>query len=603
MRKSFVFCWVWLTLLVAVAAIYRPALDGDFLFDDFPNIVDNPAVHLAQFSLAGFAGSLDGPAAGPLGRPVSVWSFALTHLFFGLDPFAFKAINLAIHLLNGALAGWLVFLLLGVLPSGVASPRARAWLSLWVAAAWLLHPLQFVALSMAVQRMTLLAALFTLLALIAHLKAIAAPAAPSRLGWGVAGWGLLWPLAFLSKENGLLFPVFAMSIAWFAGADRERMAPGARRVMVLAAAAIALIGLLLLWRIGGSWLEVGYAARDFTLGERLLTQGRVLWFYLAQILTPSYGGFALYLDDFPVSRGLFDPPSTSYALLAWLLAAVLAVRYWRRFPLPCFGLAWFLVGHGLESSFVPLEIAHEHRNYLPSLGPLLAAGWLVWWLAGRVPPERRRLVTTTAALAALCLLAALTGLRSAQMANPLNGAQVEAIRHENSARANYIAAWTLIKAGVGDGGDPMGGNNVRFFFEQAERVRPGFKLGHLGLITWACASNRPVERAWLDAFAANLLNTPFDPGQRGLPAYLLRPLVAMPTCLSREDVLRLFESGARNVRLRSAVRAGFLEAAADYELLVSLDPSAAHAYLSRASALHPAHSRIRGKLDGLGAGR
>lgn len=601
MRNAF--CFVWLALLVAVAAIYRPSLGSDFLFDDYPNIVDNPAIHLTQFSLAGLAGSLDGLGAGPLGRPVSVSSFALTHLFFGLDPFAFKAINLGIHLLNGALAGWLVFLLLGVLPSGAASPRTRAWMSLWVAAAWLLHPIQFVALGMAVQRMTLLAAMFTLLALIAHLKAVAAPAAPSRWGWALAGWGLFWPLAFLSKESGLLFPVFAILITWFAGADRGRAVPGARHVMALSAAAIVLTGLLLFWRIGWSWLEAGYAARDFTLGERLLTQGRVLWFYLAQILTPSHAGFALYLDGYAVSRGLFNPPSTSYALLAWLLAVILLVRYWRRFPLPCFGLAWFLVGHGLESSFVPLEIAHEHRNYLPSLGPLLAAGWLAWWLADRFTSERRRLVTTTAALATLGLLAALTGLRSVQMANPLNGAQVEAIRHENSARANYVAAWTLIKAGVGDGGDPMGGNSVRFFFEQAERARPGFKLGHLGLITWACASGRPVERAWLDALAANLLNTPFDHGQRGLPAYLLRPLIAMPTCLSREDVLQLFESGARNVRLRPAISAGFLEAAADYELLVSLDPLGAHAYLSRASALRPDDSRLREKLGGLGAGR
>ena len=41
-------------------------------------------------------------------------------------------------------------------------------------------------------------------------------------------------------------------------------------------------------------------------------------------------------------------------------------------PLVSFGIAWFLVGHGMESTFLPLEIVHEHRNYLPLFGILLA---------------------------------------------------------------------------------------------------------------------------------------------------------------------------------------------------------------------------------------
>lgn len=171
---------VLLALVLALAlsaAAYGPALQGGFMFDDFPNIVDNPSIQLKTFSLAGLGESLSGLRAGPLGRPVSIGSFALTHLAFGLDPYAFKAINLLIHLVNGLLVWVFVDLLLRATPAPGLSDGMRRWLPVWTAAIWLAHPIHFVAVMMAVQRMTLLAGTFTLLALIAHLKFLAAPSA------------------------------------------------------------------------------------------------------------------------------------------------------------------------------------------------------------------------------------------------------------------------------------------------------------------------------------------------------------------------------------------------------------------------------------------
>ncbi len=585
----------WILLLALAALLYVPSLTGGFLFDDAPNIVDNPAIRLTEFSLAGLADSLTGVSAGPLGRPVSVSSFALTHLFFGLDPFAFKAINLVLHLANALLVGWFVRLLLDVLP-GQPGERMRRWLPFWVAAAWLLHPIQFVAVSMAVQRMTLLAAGFTWLALIAHLQATRSPDGRTRWAWAGAAWLVCWPLAFLSKETGLLFPALALLIAWFAKPDTTA---GRRMTLILGSGALVLIGVAMFWKIGVSWLAAGYAVRDFTPTERLLTQARLLWFHLGQILAPTHGAFSIYLDWFPISRGIFAPHSTALALAAWAVVTVLAWRYVRRQPILFFGLGWFLVGHSLESSFIPLEIAHEHRNYLPSLGPLLALGWYGVRLAEFLDPARRPLMLSIAAAAALATLATLTGLRARQMADPLLGAQIEAARHENSARANYVAGFALIKAGFGDRDDPIGANQVRFFFEQAERADRSFKLGYLGLITWACASGRMVEREWLDEFARRLEDTPFSHGQRGLAADLLKPLIAMPECLSHSDAFRLFEAGSRNQRLRNELRAGFLEAGADYALLVAHDPARAHAYLARASALQPRDARLTAKRTAL----
>lgn len=591
--------WIWVLLLGLAAATYFPALQGGFFFDDLPNIVDNPAVHLTSFSLAGLRDSLAGLSAGPLGRPVSVWSFALTHLFFGLDAHAFKAVNLAIHLANGLLVGWLVTLLLHhVVPLQSLTAQARRWLPLWTAVIWVVHPIQFVAVMMAVQRMTLLAGAFTLLALIAHLKAMTMPPhSASKWGWLSAGWLVFWPLAFFSKESGLLFPAFVLAVAWLAPVSTSCLLIERRREIAISIIAIGLVGVVMYWHIGWSWLEAGYAVRDFTMAERLLTEARVLWFYLGQIVAPSYYSFALYLDWFPLSTGLFEPPATAAALAAWCLAIMAAVYARARVPMLGFALGWFLLGHSLESSFVPLEIAHEHRNYLPSLGPILAVGFFGVRLLEQIRLDHPRLLTVTLAITPVLLLALITGLRSVQMSSPLKGAQIEATRHAGSARANYAAALALMNAHYGDADDPMGGINVRFYFEHAEEVDPSFKLGYLGLVIWACSSGRPIESQWMDGFAHKLANTPFGHGQRQLPGYLLKPLVSMPGCLPRQSALRLFKAGSGNHRLDATVRARFLEAASEYERQVWNDRASARAFLEQAVALSSHDARLRQKLS------
>jgi hypothetical protein len=45
--------------------------------------------------------------------------------------------------------------------------------------------------------------------------------------------------------------------------------------------------------------------------------------------------------------------------------------------LAAFGILFFVADHRLESTLIPLELAFEHRNYLPSLGLILAAANLI----------------------------------------------------------------------------------------------------------------------------------------------------------------------------------------------------------------------------------
>ena len=593
----------WIAILALVLTVMTPGLKGGFFFDDNPNIVENSAIHLQILSFDTLRASLTGPSAGPLGRPVSVLSFALTHYFFGLDPFAFKAVNLAIHLLNGLLVAWLVALLLRALPEHRLSAKSRAWLPLWVAAIWLVHPINFMAVMLAVQRMTLLSGLFMLLALICHLQAVSSPNCHAKYwAWLGAGWLLFWPLSILSKETGLLFPLYILAVTFLirnATNLLPRIKIPRKESWVIPAALFALLIIVaaMLAYLGWSWLETAYAMRPFTLTERLLTEARVLWFYAVQIVLPDYAAFGLYLDDFTLSTGLLQPLSTLFAVVGWV-AVLAGIRLFRqRQPLLCFAAIWFLVGHALESTFLPLEIAHEYRNYLPSIGLIAGAGYAALMALQKLRMDHRSQTTGLLAIAAVLILALFTWLRAEQMSDPLLSSQIEATRHPLSARANHAAALALIKAGYGDADDPMGSLNIRFYLQQAGVADTSFKLGYQSLIFWACASARPVEQQWVDEFARRLEHTPYAPKDQELPGLLYEHLLNLPNCLNRQDAIGLFMAGASNTRISNSLRARFFEAAADYELLVSLDPRSAQDYLTRSFTLTPHDPKLKKKLE------
>ena len=592
---------VWFTILVLTLVVMAPGLQGEFFFDDDPNIVKNDSVHIEELTIFSLKSSITGPSAGPLGRPVSVLSFALTHYFFGLDPFAFKAVNLALHCVNGLLVAWLVTLLLQVLNGIQLSVNAKRWLPVWVAAIWLIHPINVVPVLLAVQRMTLLSGMFMLLALICHLKAQSI----TKEKWVfwiclASSWLLFWPLSILSKETGLLFPLYLLVINVFSRSDSAEQEKRKSRVIMVSAISLLMITITMQSFLGWGWLEAGYGMRSFTLTERLLTEARVLWFYVAQTLIPDHNAFGIYLDDFVLSTGIFYPQQTIFALMGWG-GVITGIWFFRiRYPLLSFAVAWFLVGHSLESTFLPLEIVHEYRNYIPSIGLILGAGYMGAVVLQKLKLDYRKLMIILVFTIPILVLAMFTWMRADQLGSPLVGSQIEATRHSQSARANYSAALALVQYGYGDSGDPIGGQQIQYYFQQAGAADSTFKIGYLGLIVWGCASERGVDKLWVDELAFRLEHTPLSPRDRDIPSNLLELLLELPKCLDRADAIRLFVAGASNSSSIGPLRANFFEAASDYELLVSVDPYSAKKHLVKAFAVSPNNAALRRKLKKFG---
>lgn len=562
-------------------AIYWPGLQGDFFFDDRLSILEVEGVHMTALSLESVRQALASGSAGPTGRPVAQLGFALNHLFSGFAPFAFKATNLAIHLA----CAWLVFVLLRRLLAATqtlpGNPGSAAGL---LAAAWLLHPLQLLPVLHVVQRMTSLSALFLLAAFWLHVVG------RERGGWRggallALAWGALWPLACMSKETGLLFPAFVLAWEWLIRYRLTGRSDRWLRILTWSMAAGLAAGAVYLFLPAGQWLWSNYDFRSFTPDERLLTEARVLWFYLGLALLPRLEAFGLYHDDIALSSGLLTPWTTLPALAGLLLLVVMAWRARRRQPLIAFGIAWFLIGHALESTWLPLEIAHEHRNYLPLFGVLLClAGGLHGLLAHS---GARRTAGLAVAAAALAYLALLTGLRAHQFGDEGLRTQIEAQHHRDSASAQHDAGQML--AAQPDAARPDSPTHAfaRSHFEQATALDPGFKMSLLGLVFLDCRAGQPVAPAVIDELASRLEQTPLGPADRNVLHRIKEMSLDGSLCLGRGDVARMFSAAQANPSVLPFVRAMLYSWHADYLTLVARDLPAAQAELDRALAIAP----------------
>lgn len=372
--------WHWLCgLLILTVLAYLPGLGGPFMLDDMPNIVIPVGDWLRHET--GWQELVFGNGSGMLGRSVSMLSFLVTAWIGGLDPYVFKLGNLTIHLACGLLIYALLARLLVRDPAVAAQSRRFA---LVVSALWLLHPLQVSTVLYAVQRMAQLSTLFTLLALLVFVHG------REQLEYGreraAAAWlFLLLPLvtvaAVLSKENGALVPLLCgvIELGYFQASAQK---PRPRLVHAFFALFLLIPGLVVSawYALHPERLLQPYLSRTFTLGERLLSEPRALMDYMGTLLLPRGPSMGLYTDDFAVSRGLLDPPSTLFAIIGLLALAAAALLSRKRLPMVFTGIGLFLAAHAMESTVFALELHFEHRNYLPSFGFLLALAGVGAWL-------------------------------------------------------------------------------------------------------------------------------------------------------------------------------------------------------------------------------
>ncbi len=350
-------------LVAAIAAGYAGSLRGDFLWDDDLHITANATI------------------VGPLGLkeiwtsargfyfPLVLTNFWAQHALWELQPFGYRVVTLAFHVV-AALLLWRVLLRLRV---------PGAW---YGAALWALHPVQVESVAWICELKNTQSAVFFLAAILCWLRWLEVrPRAGASLRVYAAALAFA-VLAILSKPSTVMLPIALGLCTWWlvrriSWSDTLRLVPF-----------FALSALAAGWTIWEQKFNSGAVGEAWnqTLAERFAIAGRVIWFYLGKLIWPEP---LIFIYPRWEIRGT-EPLAYGGLVAAIVVATVLwrgrngSLRPWF-FPGVYFVALLFPVLGFFSVYFFRYSFVGDHFQYLASMGPLALAGAALARLPGRLP--------------------------------------------------------------------------------------------------------------------------------------------------------------------------------------------------------------------------
>lgn len=583
--------WFLALLLFLPLGLYWPGLAGDYFLDDYPHIVHNQLIQLQQFDVDALWAAANSTHSGPLGRPLALLSFAFNYYLTGLDPFYFKLTNVLIHLLTGI--G--VFYLIRQVSTRIANLQIANNIAFMTAMLWLVHPLNVSTVLYAVQRMTGMAAMFSIWGMVAYCHGRTLLLENNRSGWNWILTGLIiGGFGLFAKETAVLMLGYLLVIEWLV--FRFQM-PTAGQRYILKGMYVTVLGLPLAWAItthlfAPGWIDNAYANRAFNLNDRLLTEARVLWDYLYLTWLPNVQAMGLYHDGYRLSRGLFEPAITLVAVIGHILLIAFAIAFRTRWPLFIFAVSWFYIGHSAESTVLPLEIKYEHRNYLPMLGMLFLLVHGIYIFTDRLRNARK--MQQIILLAILFTFSGSTLVRSAQFGDFWGFSGMEAEHHPESSRANQNAAVSIMKLMMQTkNSNPELVSKTTEYLRRSAVSNPNSTAPLFTAVLFLpVITHQPPSTEFLKELSTRLANALPDANINSYFTALLRQAEDGELLLSTEQVHFLFEQAEANPLLLNGTKADIIAARAAYALSIEGDSTKARMIIDRALALAPDRTGI-----------
>jgi Tfp pilus assembly protein PilF len=401
-----------LVLIATGLVAYSNSFSVPFVFDDGPQIADNPVIK----DLGNFLSSSRGYEMNPR-RYVGHLSFALNYHVGGLGVFGYHLVNLAIHILNALLVYFLVILTFRTphfrsqqsavsdqqkafhdspvtVPRSLLSPdhplftiHYSRFLAFFSALLFVVHPVQTQAVTYIVQRFTSLATLFYLLSLVFYIKgrisgrqsadSIQQPqdGSPFTVQGSRIAISVVWyvlsllaaALAMKTKEIAFTLPLMIIlyDFVFFPSTLKKKLLFLSPVLLTLIIIPISVMGTHQpLGEILSDLSEKTRVQTEISRGDYLMTQMRVITTYIRLIFFPVNQN----LDyDYPLSRSFFTPSVLlSFVLLASLMGTAVYLIYKTQgakrkahsveSPMPYARGAMRLAGFGLLWFFIALSV-------------------------------------------------------------------------------------------------------------------------------------------------------------------------------------------------------------------------------------------------------
>jgi hypothetical protein len=346
---------------------YIHAWSGDFQYDDFSGILENP--HLDQWQT--YVSHLD-----HMVRPVLHATFLVDRSLYGEHPACYHLLNVLLHLGSG-------ILIYRILTR--AATEETSSVPLWTALLFLIHPITTETVTYISGRASGLMTFFYLLALFLYLKASEQRERRTDRRLFLSGAVASYLLSLGAKETAVTFPLILL--LWDVVIRRLR---GSSLRAAIGSSHLP-FWVILLIAAGWAWTHPRYrelAQFSFTIRpywDHLLSQIHAIAYAMLLFFRPWAQNFDHHL---PEIRSLFQwPVPLDLLLLIGAAAAALIAR--QRVPLITFGLSWFFA-QLLPTSLIPRNDLLSERNlYLAALGLLLTVVVLcsrLWqWLKTALP--------------------------------------------------------------------------------------------------------------------------------------------------------------------------------------------------------------------------
>jgi len=360
-------------LAIGVILIYSNSFNGSFLFDD-QQILDRPNLHITDLSAKSIKGTFYfTPKSKKIYRPLPNLSLGLNYYFGKDNPFGYHVVNITIHILCSLAVYVFLQTLLSI--SGIKpdfASKYRYEISIIAAFLFAFHPIQTNVATYIIQRMASMAALFYIISVTGYIFFRNQTLSKEKISLFRKYAGLSIAIisgicSFLSKENAAFLPITILLLDYlffFNLVDEDKRKKLKRVYTISIFLLMAVIAYAGTGRIMG-YIH-GYGHRDFSLIERLLTEPRIIFFYIYLLFIPNASLLNLN-HDILISKGIINPPTTLFAIAGIILLVIIACIARKKYNLLSFVIVWYLVNLVIESTIIPLELIFEHRTYLPGV--------------------------------------------------------------------------------------------------------------------------------------------------------------------------------------------------------------------------------------------
>jgi tetratricopeptide (TPR) repeat protein len=344
-------------IIIAASVVYMPAIQNGFVWDDETYIVTNKMIqelspaNIEKIFTTFFFGNY---------HPLTLLSFALEYHFFDLNPSAYHATNIIIHLMNCIL----VFLLIYILSNNIV-------ISCIVGLLFGIHPLHVESVAWISGRKDVLYALFFLASLISY---ICFHREQKRIYYCFSL--SLFVLSLLSKSMAVTLPLVLILLDYFSG---KKISPGSLKNKIPFFALSLLFGIFALLSQQGA-IRVDYTGDSSFRNILIAFHGLV--FYLEKMFLPVRLS-SLYM----YSAKYFAIMQTGFLLSPFIVAALSTlIIYSAKFTRKViFGSLFYVITLLPVLQLIPVGhgFAADRYTYIPLIGIFYILGAGFFYLYGK----------------------------------------------------------------------------------------------------------------------------------------------------------------------------------------------------------------------------